>query len=70
MESIDKAIEEYNKELEWRSAAETAVYEDLRSYEREMAKTIGIREQERLSRDQALAVAECSSHHRDVSLNF
>ena len=70
MESIDKAIEAYNNELEWRSAAETSVYADLQAYEREMAKTIGIREQDRLSRDQALAVAACSSHHRDVSLNF
>jgi len=70
MESIDKAMEEYDNEMQWRSEAETAIYPQLRAYESEMAKTIGIREQDRLSREQALAVASCSSHHRDVSLNF
>jgi len=70
MESIDTAMEEYDNEMQWRSEAETAIYAELRAYESEMAKTIGIREQDRLSREQALAVASCSSHHRDVSLNF
>ena len=70
MESIDTAMEEYDNEMQWRSEAETAIYPQLRAYESEMAKTIGIREQDRLSREQALAVASCSSHHRDVSLNF
>jgi tripartite ATP-independent transporter DctM subunit len=70
MASIDKAIKEYNKELEWRSVAEVAVLADLQSYEEEMAKTIGIRQQDSLTRDQALAVASCNSHHRDISLNF
>lgn len=70
MESIDKAIAEYDKELEWRSTAETELLAGLQAYESEMAKTIGIRQQDRLSRDQSLAVASCNSHHRDISLSF
>ena len=70
MKSIDKAMAEYDQEMEWRNAAESAVLADLQAYEREMSNTIGIRQQDRLTRDQALAVASCSSHHRDLSLNF
>jgi hypothetical protein len=70
MKSIDKAMAEYEKELGWRSAAEPAVLADLQAYEREMSGTIGIRQQDRLTRVQSLAVASCSSHHRDISLNF
>lgn len=70
MESIDKAIEEYASEMQWREAAEPALYDDLSAYENVMKDTIGIRQQDRLSRDQALSVASCSSHHRDLSLNF
>jgi len=70
MASIDKAMAEFEKELEWRSAAETDLLAGLQAYEKEMANTIGIRQQDKLTRDQALAVASCSSHHRDLSLNF
>ena len=38
--------------------------------EEQMRGTIGIRQQKRLSRDQALYVASCNAHHRDLSLNF
>ncbi|MGO4914992.1 TRAP transporter large permease subunit [Pseudogemmobacter sp. W21_MBD1_M6] len=32
--------------------------------------TVGARAQENLSREQALSIAACASHHRDISLNF
>ena len=32
--------------------------------------TLGARVQDRLTREQALAMAQCTAHHRDVSLNF
>lgn len=70
MDSIDKAMAEYEKELAWRTAAETTLLGDLQAYEQEMSKTIGIRQQDRLTREQALDVAACNSHHRDLSLNF
>ncbi|MFK7859088.1 MAG: TRAP transporter large permease subunit [Granulosicoccus sp.] len=70
MEAIDTAMEEYESEMRWREVAEAALYEDLNTYENVMKDTIGIRQQDRLTREQALSVASCSSHHRDLSLNF
>jgi len=70
MEAMDTAMEEYESEMQWRESAEAALYTDLSTYENVMKDTIGIRQQDRLSREQALSVASCSSHHRDLSLNF
>jgi len=42
----------------------------LATYEAAIRETIGLRQQERLPRDQALLVAGCSSGHRDISLSF
>ena len=73
----DKAIEElaeaktlFDAQLEWRARTEGAFTDTVVAYENVLAETIGIRQQARLSREQALALAECSSHHRDISLNF
>jgi len=70
MESMDTALEQYNAEMQWREQAEPALLADLSAYEAVTKDTIGIRQQDRLSREQALSVASCSSHHRDLSLNF
>jgi len=35
-----------------------------------MRETIGIRDQAKLTKEQALFVAKCQTNHRDVSLNF
>jgi len=70
IESIDKAIELYAEEMAWRNEAEQAVGPQLKTYEEQMRGTIGIRQQERLNREQALFVAACNSHHRDISLSF
>ena len=35
-----------------------------------MRETIGIRDQAKLTKEQALFVAKCQANHRDVSLNF
>lgn len=70
MEAMDKAQDLYNSEMQWRDEAEPALYTELSNFEAVMKDTIGIRQQDRLSREQALSVASCSSHHRDLSLNF
>ena len=69
-EAIDTALEEYEEQMQWREPAEAALLEDLGAYEAVMKDTIGIRQQDSLSREQALSVASCSSHHRDISLSF
>jgi len=70
IKSIDKAIELYTEEMAWRNEAEEAVGAQLKTYEEQMRGTIGIRQQERLNREQALFVAACNSHHKDLSLHF
>lgn len=70
MKSIDKAMEEYEEEMQWRNEAEPALLSALTNYEAVIKQSIGIRQQDKLTRDQALSVAACSSHHRDISLNF
>lgn len=70
MESINKAMAEYAAQMQWREQAEPALFADLSNYEAVLKETIGIRQQDRLTREQALSVASCSSHHRDLSLKF
>lgn len=70
LKSMDTAIDIHQEEVEWRTTAEQAVGLQLKEYEEQMRGTIGIRQQERLTRNQALYVASCVSNHRDISLNF
>lgn len=54
----------------WRIEANEALSQGLASYEEAIRDTIGLRQQDRLPRDNALAVAGCLSSHRDISLYF
>ena len=42
----------------------------LQAYLGGIAPTLGARQQQRLSEDQALFLASCTAGHRDLSLNF
>ncbi|MBS35291.1 MAG: C4-dicarboxylate ABC transporter permease [Thiotrichales bacterium] len=66
---IDEALAELRAQQVWRGKA-TPLHEGLRRYEAAIKPTIGARQQERLSHEQALFVAGCSAGHRDISLNF
>ena len=68
--NLTKALENYQEEKAWRSAAQADVLPALRTYEEKIRDTIGLRQQSRLPREQALYVAGCSSDHRDISLSF
>ncbi len=70
LKEFDKALKAYAEGLEWRAPAEAALLSKLSTYQDELRSTIGLKEQPRFTRDQALYVASCLSHHRDVSLNF
>ena len=64
-----EAAEEYQRQQVWRADAEGLL--DVFAEHRDiMAPTLGLREQARLTREQALYVASCQSSHKDVSLNF
>jgi len=67
---LDKAIAAYEAQVEWRAKAEASILPKLSAYENTMRKSIGIRDQAKLTKTQALFVARCQSNHRDVSLNF
>jgi tripartite ATP-independent transporter DctM subunit len=67
---LDKAIALYQEQLEWRAKAEAKIAPKLESYVAGLRTTLGLREQTKFTREQALFVASCASYHRDVSLNF
>ena len=67
---LDNSIEALAKDLAWRREAAAKVGPGLATYSAAMSDTIGLRQQSKLPREQALYVAACNSDHRDISLNF
>ena len=74
---IEKALAELNKgqeiydgQVAWRSQAEGKFTEGISVYEDALRNTIGMRQQDRMTREQGLFIAGCQSGHRDISLNF
>ncbi|HHB81011.1 MAG TPA: TRAP transporter large permease subunit, partial [Aliiroseovarius sp.] len=70
MAQYEKARAAYEAQLAWRRAAEGQVRQGVEAYLDGIRPTIGIRNQARFTREQALWMAGCEAHHRDVSLNF
>ena len=70
IEELAEAKALFETQLEWRAQTEGEFTDAVVAYEEVLARTIGIRQQPRLNREQALALAACSSSHRDISLNF
>ena len=67
---IANAIEIYDAQTNWREQGVKDVLPGLLTYEAEIKHTIGIRQQAKLTENQALDIAGCLSGHRDISLNF
>jgi hypothetical protein len=67
---LDKAIAAYQGQLEWRAKAEAEVAPKLAAYTESLRTTLGLKEQRKFTKEQALFVANCVSDHRDVSLSF
>jgi len=67
---LDKAIEIFNAQHLWREQASTQLLSHIRTYEQAIRGTIGLRQQKRLAKTEALYVAACTSGHRDISLHF
>ncbi len=64
-----EALDEYAAQTGWRADA-AALTPGLGAYLDAIRGTLGIRVQDRLTREQALAMASCTAHHSDISLNF
>ncbi|MEM9956906.1 MAG: TRAP transporter large permease subunit [Pseudomonadota bacterium] len=69
-EALSVAVPLFEQELAWRQAAQRDLLPALEAYNAAIADSVGIRGQEKLSREQALFVASCNAGHRDISLNF
>ncbi|NOX73028.1 MAG: TRAP transporter large permease subunit, partial [Alphaproteobacteria bacterium] len=66
----DKAIAAYDAQVAWRAKGAETIQAGLAQYLEAIRGTIGARMQPKLTREQALFLAACSSSHRDISLNF
>jgi len=69
-DAMAKARALFEQEVAWRERAKTALLPGLDTYRAAIRDTIGVRQQSRLTRDQALEMASCTSAHRDISLHF
>jgi hypothetical protein len=70
LKEFDSAMEAYRKELDWRERAKTELLPGLESYESSIRDTIGLRQQPRMPRQQAIELVSCTAKHRDISLHF
>ncbi|MGH1481491.1 MAG: TRAP transporter large permease subunit [Geminicoccales bacterium] len=70
IQAYDEAIEAYQAQSKWRAEAVSTLQPGLETYVSAIADTLGARQQQRLSRDQALFIAACDASHRDLSLHF
>ncbi|MGI9349949.1 MAG: TRAP transporter large permease subunit [Rhizobiaceae bacterium] len=71
IEEARDAIAAFEDEVDWRSeAASQNILEKIEGYEASIKGTIGIRQQENMSRELGLFIADCNSGHRDISLSF
>ncbi len=70
MRNFDQAVEIFRAELVWRSRAATELAPGLAAYELAIRDTIGVRQQDRPTGEQASALSGCLAVHRDISLNF
>ena len=69
-EASAEALILFDKEVKWRKDAEKNLMPELEKYNSVIKNNIGLRLQSRLTKDQAIYVAQCNSIHRDISLNF
>ena len=67
---LAEARERYVEEVAWRTRATQELMPGLSAYDDAIRHSIGLRVQERLTKEQARLVAQCQSVHRDISLYF
>ena len=70
LKSIDKAIDLLESDVRARKASKADVLPQLKAYEAAIRDTIGLRQQSRLTDEQAASISGCLAKHRDISLNF
>ncbi len=67
---LRKGLEIFRQEVVWRKRAAKELLPGLIAYDDKIKNSIGLRQQERLTSEQAAEIAVCKSYHRDISLSF
>ena len=67
---LNKGLKIFASEVTWRKRAQSEIEPQLKAYNEAIRLNIGLRQQERLTSDQASEVAACQSVHKDISLSF
>ncbi|MDF1710053.1 MAG: TRAP transporter large permease subunit [Paracoccaceae bacterium] len=70
LEEFDSALAEYEAQAGWRNAAEASVLPGLQAFLDDTRATMGVRYEQRLTREQALFLASCTANHRSLALSF
>ena len=68
--ALVKGLKLYTADVAWRHKASAQLAPGFADYDNAIKNTIGLRLQERLTNEQAEAIASCQSIHRDISLDF
>jgi hypothetical protein len=66
----NQALEQMKTEIEWHQRAAGELAAELAAYDQAIARTIGMRMQERLTQEQAESIASCLAVHKDLTLHF
>jgi len=66
LKDFEKVLEVYSSQLKWRAAAEGVLGNDIDSYITALSRTIGTRQQDALSREQALYLASLYKNLRVI----
>jgi hypothetical protein len=67
---VTQALEQMKVEIKWHQRAAGELAADLKAYDQVIARTIGMRMQERLTQEQAESIASCLAVHKDLTLHF
>ena len=67
---IDEANKNFLLEKQWRTKAEKNLLPKLIKFDDVIKNNMGLRKQDKLTKEQALYVASCRAVHKDISLNF
>ena len=73
-EQIEKIANEtyahFDKEASWRKEFQKKYMDRINNHLQVLSDNIGLRLQQKLTKEQAIYVSRCNSVHRDISLNF
>lgn len=70
LKEINKAIALMEEDVAARKSAQASALPEMKAYEVVIRNNIGLRQQSRLTTEQATSISGCLAKHRDISLNF